>query len=97
MLAYGIRRHGCENSFLVLSPVLAVDADAFERDKRGRIKRNGWAVTEFKRMTGWPNGRPGYEVDHIVPLARGGADTPSNMQRLTIPEHKEKDRWELIE
>ena len=69
---------------LVLSLVLVVDAGAFERDKRGRIKRNGWAVTEFKRMTGWPNGRPGYEVDHIVPLARGGADKPSNMQWLTI-------------
>ena len=41
-------------------------------------------MLEFKRMTGWPNGRPGYEVDHIVPLARGGADTPANMQWLTI-------------
>ena len=69
---------------LVLSLVLAVDAGAFEQDKRGRIKRNGWAVTEFKRMTGWPNGRPRYEVDHIVPLARVGADKPSNMQWLTI-------------
>ena len=59
--------------FLVLSLVLAVDAGAVERDKRGRIKRNGWAVTEFKRMTGYPQGRPGYGVDHIVPLARGGA------------------------
>jgi hypothetical protein len=69
---------------LVLSLVFAVDAGAFERDKRGRIKRNGWAVTEFKRMTGYPQGRPGYEVDHIVPLARVGVDKPSNMQWLTI-------------
>ena len=87
---------GMRTLILVLSLVLAVDASAFERDKRGRIKRNGWAVTEFKRMTGWPNGRPGYEVDHIVPLARGGADKPSNMQWLTIPEHREKTRWELV-
>jgi hypothetical protein len=69
---------------LVLSLVLVVDAGAFERDKRGRIKRNGWAVNEFKRMTGYPQGRPGYEVDHIVPLARVGADKTSNMQWLTI-------------
>ncbi len=41
-------------------------------------------MLELKRMTGWPNGRPGYEVDHIVHLARGGADTPANMQWLTI-------------
>ena len=54
-------------------------------------------VTELKRMRGRPNGRPGYEVDHIVPLARGGADKPSNMQWLTIPAHKEKTQWELIE
>ena len=70
---------GMRTLFLVLSLVLVVDASAFERDKRGRIKRNGWAVTEFKRMTGYPQGRPGYEVDHIVPLARGGADKPSDM------------------
>jgi hypothetical protein len=69
---------------LVLSLVLVVDAGAFERDKRGQIRRNGWAVTEFKRMTGCPQRRPGYEVDHIMPLARGGADKPSNMQWLTI-------------
>jgi len=50
----------------------------------------------FKRMTGYPQGRPGYEVDHIVPLARGGADKPSNMQWLTIPAHREKTRWELV-
>jgi hypothetical protein len=47
-------------------------------------------------MTGYPQGRPGYEVDHIVPLARGGADKPSNMQWLTISEHMEKTRWELV-
>lgn len=51
---------GMRTLILVLSLVLAVDASAFERDKRGRIKRNGWAVTEFKRITGWPNGITGY-------------------------------------
>jgi hypothetical protein len=42
-------------------------------------------VTEFKRMTDWPNGRPWYAVDHIVPLARGGADKPSNIHARTVP------------
>jgi hypothetical protein len=54
-------------------------------------------VTEFKRLTGYPHGRPGYVIDHIVPLALGGADTPANMQWQTLREAKEKDRWELIE
>ena len=39
---------------------------------------------------------PGYEVDHIVPLVRGGADKQANMQRETIQAHKEKTRWELV-
>ena len=53
-------------------------------------------VTELNRRTGYPQGRPGYVVDHIVPLARGGADKPSIMQWQTIQEAKEKDRWELV-
>jgi 5-methylcytosine-specific restriction endonuclease McrA len=33
-------------------------------------------------------------VDHIIPLKRGGADSPSNMQWQTIEEAKQKDKWE---
>lgn len=38
---------------------------------------------------------PGYVVDHIKPLACGGADRPSNMQWQTIAAGKAKDKWEL--
>lgn len=37
---------------------------------------------------------PGYVVDHIKPLKRGGADRPENMQWQTVEEAKQKDRWE---
>ncbi len=37
---------------------------------------------------------PGYVVDHIHPLKRGGADHPDNMQWQTREEAREKDRWE---
>ena len=43
---------------------------------------------------GYPKSRPGYVVDHIVPLKRGGADTPANMQWQTIAEGKAKDKIE---
>ncbi len=67
------------------------------RDANGQISRSRSAVAEFKRMTGYPHGRPGYVVDHIVPLALGGADPPANMQWQTVEAAKDKDRWELIE
>ena len=42
-----------------------------------------------------PSGRcPGYVIDHVVPLACGGADDPSNMQWQTTAAAKAKDRWE---
>jgi hypothetical protein len=40
------------------------------------------------RQTGYPRGRKGYVVDHIVPLECGGADAPSNMQWQTVREAK---------
>jgi hypothetical protein len=45
-------------------------------------------------QTGHPHGRPGYVVDHIIPLKRGGADAPWNMQWQTIAEGKAKDATE---
>ena len=64
------------------------------RDKRGRIRRSPAAKKEFMRQSGHPHGRPGYVVDHKVPLACGGADDPSNMQWQTNAEAKAKDKWE---
>lgn len=46
------------------------------------------------RQTGHPHGWPGHVVDHIKPLACGGADDPSNMQWQTIAEGKAKDKVE---
>jgi len=71
-----------------------------QRDARGRIKRSAKARAQFMRMHPCPStGRhrgpcPGYVIDHIVALKRGGADRPGNMQWQTVQEAKEKDRYE---
>lgn len=79
---------------VVTSTTTSVSASGVARDANGKIKRSESAKHEFMRMTGYPNSRGGYVVDHIVPLKRGGCDCPSNMQWQTIHEAKAKDKWE---
>lgn len=69
---------------------------AAARDGNNRIKRSAAAKDAFMRQTGYPHGRPGYVVDHIRPLACGGADAPGNMQWQTIAEARAKDRTERV-
>jgi len=64
------------------------------RDRRGRIKRSEDAKRAFERQTGHPHGWAGHVVDHVKPLACGGADAPSNMQWQTVEAGKAKDRVE---
>ncbi len=64
------------------------------RDSHGHIARSEAAKEEFKASTGYPHGRRGYVVDHIIALKRGGADSPSNMQWQTKAEAAAKDKWE---
>ncbi len=46
------------------------------------------------RQSGYPHGRPGYVVDHVVPLKRGGDDSPFNMQWQTKADARAKDKIE---
>jgi hypothetical protein len=70
------------------------------RDARGRIERSTAAKDSFKHSnpcpsTGNSSGAcPGYVIDHVTALKRGGADAPSNMQWQTIDEAKLKDKTE---
>lgn len=59
-------------------------------------KRSASAKAAFRRAnpcpaTGKTTGTcPGWEVDHIKPLACGGPDAPDNMQWLTAKENRRK-------
>ena len=70
------------------------------RDSKGRIARSEAAKHDFQKShpcpaTGRASGPcPGYVVDHVVALKRGGADTPNNMQWQTTVAAKAKDRIE---
>lgn len=71
-----------------------------QRDSHGRIVRSAAAKNEFKRehpcpATGERRGAcPGFVIDHVVPLKRGGEDKASNMQWQTKEAAREKDRTE---
>ena len=75
-------------------------APGIARDAHGKIARSPQALQQFKKANPCPGtGKtygscPGYVVDHVVPLKRGGADAPSNMQWQTEGTAKRKDRWE---
>lgn len=91
-------------ALLLLAPIAQARNSEYcttcERDSHGHIKRSLEAKHDFKRQHPCPaNGQTkgrceGYIIDHIVPLKRGGADSPSNMQWQTIEESKAKDAIE---
>jgi hypothetical protein len=70
------------------------------RDAHGRLRRSTAAKDAFKRehpcpSTGQLRGAcPGYVIDHVVALKRGGPDSPSNMQWQTTADAKAKDKVE---
>ena len=70
------------------------------RDSKGHIARSRAATRQFQKSNPCPStGRrsgacPGYVIDHVRPLKRGGADAPSNMQWQTKAAARAKDKVE---
>ena len=75
-------------------------AEGAKRDSHGKIARSSHAQTEFRHShpcpsTGRTSGAcPGYVIDHMRPLKRGGADSPYNMQWQTTAAARAKDKYE---
>jgi hypothetical protein len=70
------------------------------KTKAPQIKRSAKAKDEFQRAHPCPStgrtsgGCRGYVVDHVNPLACGGADAPGNMEWQTAAAAKAKDKVE---
>ena len=55
-----------------------------------KVERSSTVRSEFLQQRGYSQVPAGYEVDHIIPLSRGGADATYNMQLLPISVHNAK-------
>lgn len=85
-------RNKCYGVFLAM---LLLPNLFFAPNTDANCKRSATVKRHFQISTGYPHGRPGYVVDHIIPLACGGIDSVTNMQWQTVQEAKMKDKTEL--
>lgn len=58
------------------------------------VARGTKETARFRRLTGYPSGRPGYVVDHIIPLCACGVDSVVNLQWMRADSSYAKDAWE---
>ncbi len=65
-------------------------ADGVTRTRKGKIKRSQSEKKKFLHSHGYKPVPPGYEVDHITPLYKGGADKAYNMQLIPESQHRAK-------
>src|SRR5690554_7623051 len=67
-----------------------VQGEYYSTTGNPKVVRSATNKKAFLKSKGYDQTPTGYEIDHIIPLSQGGSDHPSNMQLLTISQHKEK-------
>lgn len=64
-------------------------------NKRSEAAKDAFKHSHPCPSTGKSSGAcPGYVIDHVRPLSKGGPDAPTNMQWQTTEAAKAKDKWE---
>jgi 5-methylcytosine-specific restriction endonuclease McrA len=68
--------------------------ETYKNSRFPKVKRSEVAKRKFLKSKGYKRVPAGYEVDHIIPLSKGGRDEPSNMQLIPKSVHKRKTAGE---
>ena len=80
---------------VLLAVCVALTVSASAKQPRSASAKRDFQLTHPCPATGRTSGAcPGYVKDHVVPLACGGPDAPSNMLWQTKADGKAKDKWE---
>lgn len=78
---------------LLLALVLCATADAAQRSSSA--KREFRAHQRCPATQKYTGKCPGFQIDHIIPLCAGGPDEASNMQWLSVKDHKAKTKVDV--
>ena len=74
-----------------------ISGQTYKTTGEPKVKRSESAKKEFLKSKGYTKIPKGYQIDHKIPLSQGGKDVPSNMQLLSVSEHKAKTARERKE
>lgn len=81
--------------FVVALAFIFLQAPSQDRETGRLTRKQTPAIHRFMRATGFPHGRPGWIVDHAVPVCAGGpANDIRNLQWQTKAESYKKDVFE---
>lgn len=81
--------------YIIFLLMLTLSFSAYAEYHRSQKAKNLFKQSHPCPATGKSKGScPGYIIDHVKPLACGGADSPINMQWQTKQDAKQKDKWE---
>ncbi|MCL5072996.1 MAG: HNH endonuclease [Actinobacteria bacterium] len=71
-----------------------IAGESYKTTGQPKVERSESAKKNFLKQKGLTKVPPGYEIDHIIPLFKGGPDIPSNMELLPKSVHKQKSARE---